>query len=420
MSKQLSNRQGAVYVAVLMASLIVASLAMSSALVAYRLTRVERDEGNLRRAQLLADSGLEWAVASINQNPNWRTTLANNVDTAPTAIDSGTVTYRVIDPDGNLSDRSLDTCDLLVTARVDGAAHAWRCGLEPAGTAVNCLNYSVASTDNIALNFFGVWSSDQTYASSGNISTAAIFSNLTANCNAAGSISGSIVGTQSSLPVALEMPDVVAMEYYVRAGSKLSVATLPLVNGDRVLSAALLSSTANTVTGQVNSKGIYIIDGGGGGLLLRNSRLQATLVVQNASRLTIDSAVFWEAPQGQLPCLLADCPVTLDIQRNALQESAIGINLNPASTPYRGRSDSNTTSRYPSQLRGLFFTTRAVTVDISAETELIGCLLCKGLSGSGKLLSHYRSVFASNPPPGFRKGPTMTVSPGTVRRVTAP
>jgi hypothetical protein len=309
---------------------------------------------------------------------------------------------------------------MLVTAQVGSAVHAWRCGLEPAGGAVNVLSYAVASSDDIAINWLGSWSTDQSFVSSGNISTMPFYSYLTANCYAGGSAWGLITGAQNSFTTTLEMPDAGALEYYLRSGTTISAATLPLVSGERLISGALMTSATNTLNGKVNAKGIYIIDGGGSNITLKDSRLQATLVVRNAARIQISNAVLWEAAEGNFPCLLADCPVTLDVERYPLTESAAGRNLNPTGSPYRGQSDADTSDSFPSQLRGLFFSTQAVSLTAGAETELVGCLVCKGLAGSGKLFVYYRSVFASNPPPGFRKGPSMAIVPWRVRRVPAP
>lgn len=418
--RRTAKRRGAVFVIVLLASLVVASMTLAAAMTTYRAVRLERDESQLRQVQVLADSGLEWALSSINQNSSWRTTLTNNTDVAPIAFGPGTLCYRVIDSDGKLNDQPLDSCDLMVTATVGEAVHVWRCGLEPAGAAVNALNYSVASSNDINVGWFGTWSTDQSVATPGSVKTMPFYSYLTGNTYALGSITGLITGNQNSLSVTLEMPDAGALEFYRRNGSNLSAASLPLVSGERLISGALLTATNNTLGGELNAKGIYIIDGGGAALRIKDSRLQATVVVRNASSLQISGAVLWEAAQGNYPCLLADCPVTLDVQRDALRESTAGRNLNPASSPYRGQSDSNTSSSYPSQLRGLFFTTKAVAVAYTAETEMVGCLLCNGISGTGKLFVNYRSVFANNPPPGFRKGPAMGIAQGTIRRVAAP
>lgn len=418
--RRTAKRSGAVFIVVLMASLLVASMTLTAAMTAYRTTRLGRDESQLRAVQLLADSGLDWALSSINQDADWRTTLSNNTDVAPVSFGPGTLRYRVIDSDGVLDDQPLDSCELLVTAQVGEAVHAWRCGLEPTGDAVNALAYSVASQSDVHAGWFTTWSTDQSVAVQGDISTKSSYSYLTGNCYASGTMTGSITGQQNILSVQLEMPDAGALEYYVRYGTRISAAGFPLANGERVIAGALLTNASNTLNGQINSKGIYIIDGGGAALNLKDSRLQATVVVRNAASLKLSGAVLWEASQGNFPCLLADCPITLDVQREPLKESIAGRNLNPTSSPYRGQSDGNTKGSFPSHLRGLFFTTRGVTVAFTAETELVGCLLCNGIIGNGRLFVHYRSVFRDSPPPGFRRGPAMAIAQGTIRRVAAP
>ncbi len=349
--KRTAMRPGAIYIVVVMASLMLSAVVLSSASMVYRTLLIERVELQSRRAQRLASSGIEWTAATLSQSSTWRSQHAHNTDVTAVAMDSGTMTYRLIDSDGSLTDNTLDECDVIVTARADAATTCFRATLEPAGAAVNCLSYSLASSDGVSISWFGAWTSDQTIASGGNIA-ASIFAYLTANCQSSASISGSIYGTQTTLPAPLEMPDAGALLPYVRMGTSIPVLALPMQGSDRALDRVLLSSQVNSLTSQLNSRGVYVIDGKGASILIRDSRIQATLVIKNASRVTLEGAILWEAPRGNYPCLVADCPVSLAMQRDCLSEASESTNFNPNGFPYRGQVDANTASRYPSQLRG--------------------------------------------------------------------
>lgn len=68
----MQRRVGSVYLAVLLASLMVASLSMCAITTARYYARDLHEEADLRHAQLAADAALEWAIANINAASNWR------------------------------------------------------------------------------------------------------------------------------------------------------------------------------------------------------------------------------------------------------------------------------------------------------------------------------------------------------------
>src|SRR5690348_3684693 len=72
------QRPGTIYVAVLGAALIISTIALAS----IHMTRVDVDgitaADRIARAELMAQSAIELAMANLKNNANWRTTYTDN------------------------------------------------------------------------------------------------------------------------------------------------------------------------------------------------------------------------------------------------------------------------------------------------------------------------------------------------------
>lgn len=418
----MSNRTAAVYIAVLMSSLIVASIAMGAVTAAHYYARDLNYEGDHRLSQLAAVAALEWAVSDLNATTNWRTAHTNNRDTAVQQLGNARFRYRLIDVDGDLADDSWDACDIIATASVGKATCAWRARLQPAGGIPNCLNYSLSANNNIELDPLAMWCSDGIIGTGGNVVVDSVAS-LTADCYYAGSVSGNIYGTLNPMTADLEIPSVSVLEHYAENAVPIAAAQIPSSMGRLIINRQLLSSASNTISGSLSPDGVYVIDCENYPITISNSRLLCTLILENVgSNSKIAQSVFWEAAQANYPALLVDGDLELSMARNVLNEATLGINLNPTGTPYRGTTDSSLTTVYPSQIRGLIYVSgRIVLSGIDSDNEVHGVLIGgEKILGSGDLFLSSRRLFSSNPPPGFRKYDKVRIAPGSARRVLAP
>ncbi len=415
-------RSGAVYLAVLMSSLIVASLALAAVTAAHYFARDLNDEGDFRRAQIAADAALEWAIADLNATPSWRTVRTNNVDAPPQSLGNVTIRYRLIDADGDLADDSLDACDVIVTASAGAASCSWRAAIEAAGPPLNCLDYALAAKDSIEPQAFAMWCSDGLIGTGQSVTVNAAGS-LTADCHYGGSVSGVVYGTLSPLPASLEVPPASIIDEYAQRGLAISAAQLPMTFGTLVIDRKLLSSQTNTISGTVSPSGIYVIDCENNPISISNSRLACTLVLKNVgANSSVSQSVHWEAAKVNYPVLLVDGDFDFAMTKQGLRESTVGINLNPAGTPFRGMEDSSMTTVYPSQIRGLVYVSGRINLNNAfAENDIYGVLVGgANVRGVGDLFLNYRNIFQLYPPPGFRSYDQVRMAAGTARRVDTP
>ncbi len=416
------KRAGAVYMAVLMSSLIVASLAMGAITAAHYFAQDLNEEGEFRQCQIAATAALEWAVADLNATPNWRTARSNNMDTPAQQLGKATIRYRLIDVDGDLADDPFDACDVLATASLGTSTCVWRGTLEPAGAILNCLNYSMAAPQNLELANFTMWCSQGLLGTGGNISVGNGAS-LTGDCYFAGSTSGDIFGTRNTLTGTLELPNISTLNYYAQNAVAITAAQLPNSFGSLVFDKQLLSANTNTISGTLSPYGIYVIDCENKPITISNSRLHCTLVLKNVgSNSKVSQAVFWEAASANYPALLVQGDFDLSMRRGVLDESSVGINLNPAGTPFRGVADATLSTVYPSQIRGLIYVSGRINLnDALSENEVYGVLIGgEKIRGAGDLFLSYRNIYSQNPPPGFRKFDKVRIAPGSAHRVAAP
>lgn len=176
--------------------------------------------------------------------------------------------------------------------------------------------------------------------------------------------------------------------------------------GTRYIEHVVLGSGSNPYGAKtVSSNGIYSIDAPGEKIIIRNCRINGTVVVQSAEEVRLENAISWEPTGRNFPALIANAPIEELTSIASLQENSIGINANPVSAPYLGVSDNDTSDSYPSIISGAMVSTN----DISLEgvSELSGPIMCDSDMEvtSNDLKINFRSDMILNPPPGFFADP---------------
>jgi hypothetical protein len=415
-----SPRPGTIYIAVLGAALIIATVSLA----AIHMTRVEVDgvtsADRICRAELMAQSAIEFAMAAIKNNASWRTTYTDNQQNpsatwySPSASDG--FKFILHDDDGNLANDIRDNVTLTGLGRSAEATAAISVRLEPTNQALTSLNSSYTSNGAIAVS--DTLTTNQMVSSHQQIN---VSGSINGDAWSTGSISGgSVTGTRyenQSPPRTL--PDAAnTLEYYLANGTAIDINSIP----GQTISNKVIAATSNPY-GAANSLGIYTIDCKNQQLTITDCRLECTLVITGVNAalpVVITGNIHWDPPFRNFPSLLVQGNCTMSWKSDKqLDENAEATNYNPATAPYRGFSDNDQTDKYPGQIKGLAYVSGNLTT--TKETSFDGIVIVGGASTStDKVTVSYNTTSRDYPPPGFSEGATMRILPGTWKRTSAP
>ncbi len=78
-----TKRRGYLYIAVVFTTLIVGAIAMTGLSLQADNLAANREGGQWAQARALADSGVQWGLAKIKSNSNWRTAHTHGVTISP-------------------------------------------------------------------------------------------------------------------------------------------------------------------------------------------------------------------------------------------------------------------------------------------------------------------------------------------------
>ncbi|MBI2481759.1 MAG: carbohydrate binding domain-containing protein [Planctomycetia bacterium] len=194
----------------------------------------------------------------------------------------------------------------------------------------------------------------------------------------------------------------------------------------KVLHRKVLSPASNPF-GTANSKGIYILDCGGGKISIRNSRIVGTLILknQNEGGSEIAGSLHW-APAvisadpmvTNLPALLSNKRLNLNFTSTALNEGLANANFNPTGTMYNGSQDSDKSDTYPSLISGIVYTEKKI--EIANSPTITGVLVGHDditATNATLTLKYNPLYFNYNAPPGFQATVTNYIVPGSYKQV---
>jgi hypothetical protein len=235
-----------------------------------------------------------------------------------------------------------------------------------------------------------------------------------------GDVTPTWTGTLTAASIYVTMS--VKNNYYMDKVSLTDV-TYPSNGNTYVMDKALLSPASNPFGSQrTNDKGIYIINCSGKNVVLGRMRIVGTLVFTNPGPSSlIQGPVIWEPAVYNYPALLADKNLEVGFDSAVgMDESVLGINLNPPGTPYpyiAGAANSTLTDSYPSKMTGLVYNTQQWT--FSGAPSITGLVMADQniTVNANSLTLSYVNTYLNDPPPGFDVGTiTMKVVPGTWQR----
>lgn len=424
-----AGRCGMTYIIVLGATLIVSTLTLGGLLVVRSQSRIVQSYEHTSKARHYALSAIELGVQEIATNTNWRKDRKNAVggiwyDNLP--IDDGTYSLKVVNPYGPLDNSSLDPVTLTGTGRLSGQVEQQNIEVTqvPQKSAFTCLQTAETAGSAVSLGTTTLDCVNQIISSNAAgtaFTTDAGGANIFAQVEAVGLISGSTYsGPNKAGAPARTMPDPNSVfEYYIENGTNININALPTVSGVRSVRQRVLSPTANPF-GATNPEGIYVIDCMGQAISFTQNRIVGTLVILNplgSAGSFYDEQNFHVPAISNFPAILVKGDFAFKTNATALTET-IGVNFNPAGTPYpypSGIADIDTTDSYPNQVEGLIYVSGNLQTQSSPN---LGQVVVQGSIShiSGSLSLNNNPVYYSNPPPGFCTF-KMTTSPGSWKQV---
>ena len=427
--RQRRSSNGYLYVAVLFTTLLVMAAVTAAVSISTSNLRGETDRAGRGQALRFVESEIQRQAVLMRTSAQWRNVVTNNVfsDWSPFTVNGVDVTgtsqsrVRFYDPDGDLADDLADPVQLTVHARVGRSEAALTVQLESDPKPLPLLHYSLTASDDIELEGGGALSCERPVQVADDCKTNTTGILTTPQLDCSGSVQITLRGDLSPSAVVMPSHDVVAQ--YVAVGTEIPYSAIPLSGGDLLIEDRLLSPTENPF-GTADPSGIYWIDAQGSDVIISHCRFDATLAIRDAAQIEIGGGITWNYPTIPDVILATDSPIRIQNVEPRLDESARSINFNPPSSPYRA-SLSNTTATdiYPTELRGVIFTTHDFRLDplVSAATlPIIGAVIGRDIRIEGSMAIRHLDELLTNPPPALSNKIPMRFVRGTFRRVPSP
>ncbi len=403
-------RRGTTYAFVLLTAASIAMLAVTAMLAQRLRIRAADREGDGRAAQILAMSGVEHALHTMNAlrvadgtGSTWRETLRDMSFSGP--LDGGTVSWSFHNHKGDPIPLGADKAFYAVGVGAHGTAvNALRVAVRPSGPAYSSLADSLRAKKDIELAAGTVIRSGTMIGANGSVS--ATSSSVFADVESGGEIAGGTYHGDRTVYAPLRgMPGRGVFDYYKANGTVISEASLPSSLDDRFIEDVVLSAVSNPF-GVANAEGIYVIECRGKNIIIRNVRILGTLLITDPGQdSVIEEAVSWSTSTSSAPAILVDggAGIAIGLSADDLLETARGVNYNPVGTPYEGDEDATLDDSYPSRIRGLVYV-KGPLVFRPPYTRIEGVVLgdhdIRSEAAAVLELTHDPKI-ADDPPPGF-------------------
>ncbi|MCG8649841.1 MAG: hypothetical protein MI861_08410, partial [Pirellulales bacterium] len=408
--------------------MVVASVAAALSISTANL-RSESDRADRFAALRLAESELHRQAALMRVSGQWRSDWTSGVFSPWRALtidgadlSSGAqVRHRLTDSDGDLSDSDIDSVELTVHAKVGSAQAAIAATLEPDPIAYDLLRYAVTATDDLQLDSGGVLTAERPIQVADSCKTFSSGVIVTPQLECSGSVYPTLRGDLSAANVTLPSRNVV--NDYIARGTEIPNAAVPRSLG-RLLIRDVVLSAGNNPFGSTDPNGIYWLDADGRQVIIANCRLEATLVVKDASVTQFSGGLNWTYPNQPDAAFVSNSPIFMIMMDSTLDESDRGVNFNPPSSPYRGTlSDSDTDDVYATEIRGVVYSTRNIWIeplDDDAALSITGSIIGRDISSRALLHVRQLDELLSAPPLGLSDPTPMRFVRGSQRRIPAP
>ncbi len=329
--------------------------------------------------------------------------------------------YRLTDPDGQLDDDDDDPVELTVQAKVNGSTAAITAMLEPDPEPYALLNYSVTASDDLRFESSGALTCERPVQVFDDCKTASSGLLTTPRLECGDAVEMTLRGDFASANVVLPSRNV--LDDHIRDGTRISLVSIPQPGGVVTLSDIVLSPTRNPF-GAVDAAGIYWFDAGGAAVHIAHCRMEATLAIRNAAVIEVSGGIHWSYPLSPSAILVSDSGVVFRDIQATLDENDRGVNFNPIGSPYRlNLANSTTTDIYPTELRGVIYTSDVVRIDPmvgNGVLRLAGVIACQDLRVDGYLAVTQLDELITSPANGLSDPTPLRFVRGSQRRIPSP
>lgn len=326
------RKNGSIYMLTLTSALVLVSVVLGSSYILNRYRQTARIAHQVEQVQIHAELGIRHALSFTRQHADWRNLLTNG--TWLSQISLGPVTYDVsgIDPDdGKLFNGQADPVLLTCTAVMGDIYRTLQVRAQPGPSEL--LAYAGASGSNMKISEHAKVTGN--VASNAKINKTGADTYVYGNAEAVSTIheTSRITGVIAPGGMAKVFPDSQAIsDYYLPRATAIPFAA--------TIEKQVISNMTNTM-GAVNSDGLYVIDCQNKKIVIKETRIQGTLVLVNPKNDSEISACFsWQSARSDYPALIV---LGGDIEINSnknLSESELKIDFSlPGENGYGTQTD---------------------------------------------------------------------------------
>lgn len=407
---------------VLSVCLIVTVLAMGAIYVTNASGRTVADANDWDTAGTLAFSATEQAMAVLNaaaaaSPSSWRSAYTNGQVASTSTIGRGTMSWELKDEaDANLTDDYLESFRVYGIGKCGNATRVYSVLVSPGGSPLDVLR--TALHDNANVNLTGTPQAINGPVSSN--ATVALVPGFTGSVEAKATTGNDPNATVTTNAATKTMPSANVLADLQQQATVIPYSSL---SGGK-LQNCLLSASSNPY-GATNPNGIYSIAiTGNSDLTISNCRIVGTLLITgpgNKNNVNVNGPITWDPGPTGAPIMIISCPgaiAALAGSNTWLTESSAGVNLNPASTPFQGSSDTNTTDDFPPQYHGIIHVINGSSgsVTLNANFYLVGTLITDSpVKTTAETTLIQDPTMYANPPFGYQVGNVLSEVAGSWR-----
>ena len=405
--------RGSAYLAVLGASTIVMIIGLA-ALMAVRVEQqISTDADEAVQARFNARSSIEAALFFTDAVPTWRDIFPNDT-WLMLFFDDGTIAFKFDDEiDGVLSGDATQPVRLYGKGTVGDAVRIQSVLLQPPDLTPLPMDFlSVGIHSSLELKITGGNTLTVTGAPASTNANLRHDGDIIGDAEALTESGGGTVTGMTTVPAPFKnLPSATVIDSYI------AKATLLAFNGD--FDKIVLAPGVNQYGGGLNPDGVYYINTGDNDIVIKNSRIYGTLVINAGTKeVKIQGDVLIHPYRADYPVLIVrgKLRIEFDGYDSQLDEVDMGHNFNPPGAPYQGQTDNiDDDDVYPSEIQGLVHVTGQL--ELKTTSMIRGAIVAENLAtiGDDPQIVHDANLVTS-PPQGYMETPGntgMSKAPGT-------
>ncbi len=416
-----SDRGGYLYVAVLFTSLLVATLVAGALATSTSRTRRTNDRVSRIAAQQLAETELHLQLTRMQKSVDWRSSLANSQYSKWRDLLGGQVRHQFNDVDTDLADEPFDAVTLTVHARIDGAEAALSADLVSDEVPLAMLRYGLTALDDLRIDDSMHVSSELPVQVANDCLTTSGGILVTPRLEYGDVVTVAVRGNTG--PSNVVGPNDNIIQRYSGESTEININSIPKTKGDHIIENVVLSSTNNPY-GIIDPLGNYIIDAGNKDIIIRNCRIEGTVVIEDCKSLVLTGAIVWNSIDPARAALLCSKSITIEGMDLELSEPATDTNFNPGHTPSRGGiSDATKLDRYPTSIRGIIYSLQDINLLPMSDNDRLhvaGTIIANRVNVTGRVSITSVPELITSPPLGFRDPVPLQWVHGSLRKIVSP